>query len=168
MKWSKLLYDIAWAFTVAMILRIVFGVFLGTSFPFVAVMSDSMTHDAHAVQNYYVWMESYGFSRDNMQSFPFSGGFNKGDALVISAPKEVETGDVIVYVNPNLGYAIIHRVINTTATGYITKGDRNPAADPWIVQERWVKGKAVFLVPLVGWVRVLPADIIYSVSGFFG
>ena len=167
MKYSKLLYDIAWAFTVAMILRIVFGFFLGTSFPFVAVMSDSMTHDGHAIQNYYVWMESRGFTRDQLQEFPFSNGFNKGDALIISSPEEVSIGDVVVYVNPDLGYAIIHRVINATSAGYVTKGDRNPAADPWIVQERWLKGKAAFLLPLVGWIRVLPADIIQALGRLF-
>jgi signal peptidase I len=167
MKWSKLLYDIAWAFTVAMILRLVFGFFLGTSFPFVAVMSESMTHDAYVVQNYYVWMESRGFTRDQLQDFPFAGGFSKGDALIIGSPDSIAVGDVVVYVNPDLGYAIIHRVVNVTSAGYVTKGDRNPAPDPWLVQDRWVKGKAAFLLPLVGWIRVLPADIIRAVGGLF-
>ncbi len=165
MKISKTLYDIAWAFTVAMFLRIVFGFVLGTSFPFVAVMSESMVHDAYSVQNYYVWMQDEGFSRESLGEFPFEVGFNKGDALIIGSAKEIEVGDVIVYVNPNLRYAIIHRVIEVTENGYVTKGDRNPAQDPWLVKEEWVKGKAVFLMPLVGWIRVLPTDLIYTVIG---
>ena len=165
MKFSKILYDLAWAFTVAMILRILFGLFLGTSFPFVAVMSSSMTHDAYAVQNYFVWMEGHGFTRQELGDFNFDNGFNKGDALIIGSPQVVDTGDIIVYVNPNLGYAIIHRVINVTENGYITKGDRNPAPDPWIVKTDWVKGKAVLLIPILGWIRVLPSDIIGLFAG---
>lgn len=160
MKFSKTLYDIAWAFTVAMLLRLVFGFFLGTSFPFVAVMSNSMTHDAYAVQNYYVWMRDHDLSRQELDDFPFAGGFNKGDALVIASPKDVQTGDVVVYVNPRLRYAIIHRVVNVTEGGYITKGDRNPAVDPWLVKREWVKGEAALLIPMLGWIRVLPTEII--------
>lgn len=164
MKFSKILYDLAWAFTVAMILRLVFGLFLGTSFPFVAVMSSSMTHDINAVNNYYVWMEQHSFNRDQLSGFPFEYGFNKGDALIIGSPSHVQVGDVVVYLNPDLGYAIIHRVVNITDAGYITKGDRNPAPDPWIVKKTWVKGKAVLLIPLLGWIRVLPSDFIHFVG----
>ena len=70
-------------------------------------------------------------------------------------------GDVILYINPKLGYPIIHRVINVTEEGYITKGDRNPAPDPWIVKKEWIKGKALIVIPLLGWIRVLPTEIIY-------
>ena len=167
MKFSKTLYDIAWAFTVAMILRIIFGFFLGTSFPFVAVMSNSMTHDMYVVQNYYVWMQDHGFSRQSLDEFPLAGGFDKGDALIISSPDNLGVGDIVVYVNPNVGYAIIHRVINVTGDGYITKGDRNPAPDPWIVEEEWIKGKSLFLIPLLGWIRVLPTEVIGGIAGLF-
>ena len=71
----------------------------------------------------------------------------------------------MVYVNPSVGYAIIHRVVNVTDDGYITKGDRNPAADPWVVKEEWIKGKSLFLIPLLGWIRVLPTEIIGAVAG---
>ena len=159
--WKKVVYDVIWALAVATVLRIIFGFFLGTSFPFVAVMSNSMHHDVYAMQNYYVWMEERGFSSDQLASFPFPGGFSKGDALVITSPEDVEVGDVVLYINPELGYPIIHRVINKSSEGYITKGDRNPAPDPWVVRKEWVKGKAAFLVPLVGWIRVVPTELIY-------
>jgi len=158
---KKVAYDVVWALVVAMILRGVFGFLLGTSFPFVAVMSSSMTHDVYAMQNYYVWMLSHGFTEEQLSQFPFPDGFNKGDALVIASPENISVGDVILYVNPELGYPIIHRVINITEEGYITKGDRNPAPDPWIVRPEWVKGKAVLGIPLLGWIRVLPTEIIY-------
>ncbi len=98
MKVRKVLYDIAWAFAVAMIIRLVFGFLLGTSFPFVAVMSSSMTHDQYAVPNYYSWMYDHGFTRQQLDSFPFRDGFNKGDALVIGSPSDIRPGDVIVFV----------------------------------------------------------------------
>ncbi len=161
--WKSVAYDIAWAFAAAMIIRFVFGAFLGTSFPFVAVMSGSMTHDAIAQQNYYVWMTLHGFSMDQIASFPFPDGFSKGDALLVGSPENISVGDVVLYVNPELGYPIIHRVINVTPEGCVTKGDHNPAPDPWVVRRDWIRGKALLLIPLVGWIRVLPTEIIYRV-----
>ncbi len=166
MKLGKMLYDIAWAFTVAMLLRLVFGFLLGTNFPFVAVMSGSMTHDVYTIQNFYVWMNSQGFNDADLKAFPFAKGFDKGDALIIKSAEDASVGDVIVYVNPDLGYAIIHRIIGVNEEGgFVTKGDRNPSPDPWIVKLEWVKGKGLFLVPLVGWIRVLPTEIIYAIVG---
>ena len=158
---KKIAYDIAWAFVVAMLLRAIFGYFLGTSFPFVAVMSNSMVHDSLSVMNYYAWMNAHGFTDEQLANFPLANGFNKGDALIIAKPSNITVGDVIIYVNPKLGFPIIHRVINVTEEGYITKGDHNPVPDPWIVKKEWVKGKAIALIPLVGWIRVLPTEIIY-------
>lgn len=159
----KLLKDLVWAFAVAMILRTAFGFVLGSKYPFVAVMSPSMTHDEHAAQNFYLWMSKHGFDIEEIQGMPFPNGFNKGDAIVIAGAENLSVGDVALYVNPSLGYPIIHRVVNVTDQGYITKGDRNPAADPWTVDPSWVKGKAVLLVPAFGWIRVLPTEAAYLV-----
>ena len=93
MKLGKMLYDIAWAFTVAMLLRLVFGLFLGTNFPFVAVMSGSMTHDAYTIQNFYVWMNNHDFTDEELNDFPFAKGFDKGDALIIKSADVVVIGD---------------------------------------------------------------------------
>ncbi|WP_319643187.1 S24/S26 family peptidase [Methanovulcanius yangii] len=77
-------------------------------------------------------------------------------------------GDVIIF-RPNgddAVHPIIHRAIswyddNTTASGYITKGDNNPSVDqvayyPTLgqiqpVREEWIVGKAIFRIPLVGY-----------------
>jgi signal peptidase len=77
-------------------------------------------------------------------------------------------GDVIIF-RPNGDdsvHPIIHRAIswydvNTTAPGYITKGDNNPTVDqaafyPGIgqiqpVQKEWIVGKALFKIPFVGY-----------------
>ena len=153
--------DLVWAFVVAMLLRATFGYFFGTPIPFVAVMSGSMEHDATAQYNYYSWMTSRGYTIEELENFPFPDGFNKGDALIIVRADDISVGDVLVYVNPELGYPIIHRVINITDEGYVTKGDHNPVQDPWIVKPEWVKGKAVVMAPVIGWVSVLPKEVIY-------
>jgi signal peptidase I len=82
-------------------------------------------------------------------------------------------GDVIIY-KPNGDtsvHPIIHRAVawydNTTNPGYITKGDNNPAIDQdaYIagigaiqpVRKEWIVGKALFAIPLVGY---LPLHIV--------
>lgn len=46
-----------------------------------------------------------------------------------------EDGDVIVFFKPpycgDLRYLIVHRAIEVTEEGFITKGDANPLPDPW-------------------------------------
>lgn len=82
-------------------------------------------------------------------------------------------GDVIIY-KPNGDtsvHPIIHRAIvwydNTSTPGYITKGDNNPTVDQDAyyqgigviqpVQKEWIVGKALFAIPLVGY---LPLHIV--------
>ncbi|MDE4908448.1 S26 family signal peptidase [Methanogenium marinum] len=82
-------------------------------------------------------------------------------------------GDVIIY-KPNGDtsvHPIIHRAVvwyeNTTVPGYITKGDNNQISDQDAyyqgigsiqpVRKEWIVGKALFAVPLVGY---LPLHII--------
>ena len=82
-------------------------------------------------------------------------------------------GDVIIY-KPNGDtsvHPIIHRAIvwydNTTEPGYITKGDNNPTVDQDAyyqgigaiqpVKKEWIVGKALFAIPLVGY---LPLHIL--------
>lgn len=82
-------------------------------------------------------------------------------------------GDVIIY-KPNgdtTVHPIIHRAVvwydNTTTPGYITKGDNNPTVDQDAyyqgigtiqpVKKEWIVGKALFAIPLVGY---LPLHIV--------
>ncbi|MBR9681613.1 MAG: signal peptidase I [Candidatus Altiarchaeota archaeon] len=164
---NKLVKDLIWAFSVAMILRFAFGFILGSQYPFVAVMSPSMTHDDVATNNHYIWMAKHGFTTQDIQDLPFHNGFNKGDALILAGAKDVSIGDVVLYINPNLEYPIIHRVVNITEEGYITKGDRNAAPDPWVIKPTWLKGKALFLIPALGWIRVLPTELLYRISNTY-
>ncbi len=164
---KKLIKDLAWAFCVAMALRLIFGFVLGSRYPFVAVMSASMTHDDSAPNNYYLWMAKHGFTAQDIADMPFPNGFNKGDALILAGTKHVAVGDVVLYINPELGYPIIHRVVNITDDGYVIKGDRNPAQDPWVVKQEWLKGRAILRIPLLGWIRVVPTELVYRFSNTY-
>jgi len=82
-------------------------------------------------------------------------------------------GDVIIY-KPNGDtsvHPIIHRAVvwyeNSSTPGYVTKGDNNPTVDQDAyyqgigviqpVQKEWIVGKALFAIPLVGY---LPLHIV--------
>ena len=142
---------------------------LGNSTPLVAVMSTSMVHDWTTPKVYTEWMITNGIYSDKMDSFPFKNGFNKGDVLMIAAakaPEGIKVGDVIVF-NADRKYPIIHRVIAILpASGgeaggyyYMTKGDHNPVPDSWITTYNEIEGKAVFRVPYIGFIKVVPVEI---------
>jgi signal peptidase I len=126
------------------------GFLFGAGLPVVAVVSSSMDHDAIdgsicgiAVIEYTDdfdtywntcggWYEQRGITKEQFSEYPFRGGFNKGDIMVILGPKrsEPELGDVLVF-EAQQQYPIIHRIVAITNTSagpvYATKGDHNPA-----------------------------------------
>ncbi len=153
------------------------GFLLGTGFPVVAVVSGSMEHDGGfddwwQSQAYCSnsctqeqWYASYGITKEQFQEFPFKNGFNKGDIMVLVGvePKNIKIGDVIVYMNSE---PIIHRVVKIDST-IQTKGDHNP--DSGIIdkniQDNAIIGKAVFKIPLVGWIKIA---FVESINLFMG
>lgn len=158
------------------------GLLLGTSFPVVAVVSGSMEHDgsfeewwqspAHCDGSFCTqeeWYKEYGISAEEFQSYPFKNGFNKGDIMVLKGeePKNIKSGDVIVFLSRQGPDPIIHRVVAVTgdeSTGFVyqTKGDHNSDSgdiDMDIPQEA-VIGKAIFRIPLLGWIKILFVDFI--------
>lgn len=66
-----------------------------------------------------------------------------GDAVIIfNTPYEdLNIGDVIVYISNEDGKMIIHRIIDKTEEGFITKGDNNNDADIQIVTKDAYQGK---------------------------
>jgi len=82
-----------------------------------------------------------------------------GDLVVIQGVpiSDVHVGDIIVYGPPCslTGSSVIHRVINDTSQGLVTKGDNNPdtdiaegiAATP--ITSQCLEGKVVFVIPYV-------------------
>ena len=90
--------------------------------------------------------------------------FNPGDVLIIRAvnPKSIRVGDIIAFdvvtydieSGPivRLPMIVVHRVIDIVEKNGVlyfkTKGDNNPAPDPWYVPEGGVVGVAEKLISL--------------------
>ena len=82
-----------------------------------------------------------------------------GDLVVIqSVPiDQIHVGDIIVYNGhcSALGESVVHRVVNITAQGLITKGDNNARTDQEFgiaispITSQCLEGKAVFVIPYV-------------------
>ncbi len=83
-----------------------------------------------------------------------------GDLVVLqSVPiSDVHVGDIIVYGSPcsTFGESVVHRVVNITSAGLITKGDNNQQPDQTLQQialspitQQCLEGKVVFIIPYV-------------------
>lgn len=140
----------------AYLLNFGLGLVLGTDLPIVAVVSDSMTHDSTITVRHYEYLEeNFGYTREEIDSWPISGGFLRGDALVVVGVKteDLKPGDVIVYSIEGQRTPVVHRIVKIDGKKIITKGDRNPSTDPW--EPSRIHGKVVAVVPFLGWPKVL-------------
>jgi signal peptidase I len=153
------------------------GLLLGTSYPIVAVVSSSMEHDGSFEQ---WWSRAqcctdagcskrvsqgelypqYGITPEDFQTYPFSNGFDKGDIMILTSPKELAIGDILVFWADARKEPIIHRIIQVRGTGdtkvYKTKGDHNCGSATFehaIGPDRML-GKALLRVPFLGWIKI--------------
>ena len=104
-------------------------------------------------------------------NFYLKDGFNKGDIIMLKGlePSDVKTGDVIVYMSKTARYPIIHRVVsikqeNNETFSFLTKGDHNNAADS-AVEQNQIIGRAVFRIPLLGWIKIGAVDLLNFFKG---
>lgn len=83
-----------------------------------------------------------------------------GDLVVIQkvAISQIHVGDIIVYngLCSTGGESVVHRVIQITSSGLITKGDNNPEPDQYLneiakgpIVQQCLEGKVVFIIPYV-------------------
>ncbi len=108
------------------------GIILGTGFPVVAVVSESMEHGLHDGEicgqdyDYFPngfdnWWQVCGYwyqdsdidiTKEQFEEFPLHNGFNKGDIIVLWRANEenIEVGDILVYQSTK-SQPIIHRVV---------------------------------------------------------
>ena len=122
----------------------VLGLTLGTAFPVVAVVSESMEHGLHngeiCGQSYDSfpggfdnWWEVCGswytdeeidISKEEFLDFPLHNGFNKGDIIVLwrANTQNIEVGNVLVFQSTK-SHPIIHRVVNTWTTENSVTGE---------------------------------------------
>src|SRR3989344_8040431 len=102
---------------------------LQTDFPVVAVVSKSMEH-AQPQDTFTPHFEGKNFTAEQIKNLPFDDGIRMGDIVVVRGVplNEIKVGDVIVYKFPGRE-PIIHRVVEITEDGLITKGDNNRNID---------------------------------------
>ena len=158
------------------------GFLLSTSHPVVAVVSESMEHNA----NFDFWWEksekwytSNNIQKDEFIIFPLKNGFNKGDIMVLKGknPENIRVGDIIVFWSARKD-PIIHRVVNKWRENNIyyfqTKGDNyktNPASisnmllDETRISQGQVVGNAVLRIPFLGYIKIEFVDIIGFLRG---
>ncbi|MEM4485133.1 MAG: signal peptidase I [Sulfolobales archaeon] len=73
--------------------------------------------------------------------------------LRIRNPSEVNIGDVIAFWYEK--QVLIHRVINITGDGFVTKGDAVSSPDPFEVKTNHLIGRVVGSIPKIGWVAII-------------
>jgi len=144
----------------AYLLNFGLGLALGTPLPVVAVVSDSMTHDATTPIRHYQFLENLGYSKEEIDSWPITGGFLRGDALVVVGvkPEDLKVGDVIVFQIEGQSTPVVHRIVKIENGQIITKGDHNPTYDPW--RPKKIYGKVVTVIPLLGWPKLVLTQLV--------
>ncbi len=150
------------------------GLILGTSYPIVAVVSSSMEHDgsfnewwnsaAYCANGNCLqkeWYSEYSITEKQFKGFSYVNGFNKGDIMVLlgKSPEKIKIGDIIVFKSI-ANDPIIHRVVKKSKEDskyyFQTKGDHNPKSISFEtkIPEGIIVGKAVFKIPLMGYVKI--------------
>ncbi len=88
-------------------------------------------------------------------------GIKVGDMVIIAKinPDLLKEGDIAAYHNPDMSIPTVHRIVDIEPdegqTEYIFKGDANQAPDVKPVQPQQIIGKAVLVVPKIGWFTIL-------------
>lgn len=169
--WHFLWHEDTWlSFVVDAVLIIIIGKFilypliglaLGTSFPLVAVVSDSMDHNGADFDAWWTANEnkyaSFNITKSDFKDYSMSNGFEKGDLMIVVHKDSYDPGDVIVYSVSERNYPIIHRVIRASSQDYSTLGDANSGQINFerSVHSGSIHGKVVLRLPYLGWVKVL-------------
>jgi len=147
------------------------GLVLQTTHPVVAVVSSSMEHDSSFDEWWTknnAWYEANGITKEDFNTYIMKNGFNKGDIIFLKSAKEIKIGDIIVFKG-NSANPIIHRVVKITNNIYQTKGDNNKDSFAQLGETQITKndviGKALFEVPLLGWIKIWFTELINLLGG---
>ena len=150
------------------------GFLLTTSHPVVAVVSESMEHnmkfDEWWEENKEWYIEN-GISLEDFETFSLKNGFDKGDIMILIGKdvEDIKIGDIIVF-RSNRKDPVIHRVVkkmqDSDEISFQTKGDNNKDSiknsflDETNLREDVILGKAVFRVPLLGYIKIWFVDLL--------
>ena len=172
-------------FAIKFIVYPLLGLLFGTSFPIVAVISESMEHGLHngilcgqrfesfpySFDNYWnvcgYWYEDRGIDKEQFQSFPFQDGFDKGDVIILWRANNLKVGDILVF-QADRPQPIIHRIVHIGEEdgkpSYQTKGDHNIQSYPFEsdITPDALFGKAVFRIPYLGYVKIWFVEILQA------
>ena len=154
------------------------GYVFKTTHPVVAVVSESMEHNGNFDdwwKRQGSWYVQNGISKEEFMKFSLTGGFNKGDIMILYGKKhgEINVGDIIVFWSAKKE-PIIHRVVKKWSEGsdlyFATKGDHNPnqikmsTLDETKISADQIIGNAVVRIPLLGYIKIW----FVAILGLFG
>ncbi len=183
--WSFLKKDSWQSWLVSLILVVLlikFVIFPALSFitssslPLVVVESCSMYHDSRFDgwwDKNAEWYELKGITKSEFEYFAYKNGVNKGDIIFVWGRSEYKVGDIVIF-DPNpeaiAKNPIIHRAVSKNPIS--TKGDNNPEQlsldnnikriDETSIPEERIIGKAVFKIPLLGWIKLIFFELLKS------
>ena len=168
-------------FIIAYSFNLFLGFALNTETPVVAVFSCSMAHNTYnnwfcpplrsdevcgkSINDYDTtnfddywklcggWYESKNISKEEFSSFIFNEGLEVGDMIIVLNKKEFKTGDIAIFSTDIRRYPIIHRIYDNDGNMLLTKGDNNGSPDTFTKTK--IFGKAIFKIPLLGWVKII-------------
>jgi hypothetical protein len=105
--------------------------------------------------------QQFNITEQQFLQFPFHDGLDIGDMPVVEKSNAYKVGEIIVY-DAGEAAPIIHRVVEINADStYQTKGDHNMGQNPYehSVKPSQIAGKVVFVVPKLGYFRVLVSRV---------
>ncbi len=136
----------------------------GSTLPIVIVESCSMYHDEAGFEGTFTKPDvynDYNLGLEDTEDWIFPNGLKKGDIIFVVGPKNIEIGDIIIFIG-NARHPIIHRVMDDTEP-YATKGDNYKTNSQQLASEKQIYdeqliGKAVFRIPYLGWIKLIFFD----------
>ncbi len=123
------------------------------------------------------WYENIEITKQEFENFPMKDGFSKGDIIIVWGRFKPKIGDIIIFkANPEsrAPRPIIHRIVKIENGIIQTKGDHNERqlllSDPGQTDETTIKqdqiiGKAVFKIPLLGYVKIWAVELWQKIFG---
>lgn len=85
-----------------------------------------------------------------MESSDMEPTLTHGDVVVITEKSQYELGEVISYIKSD--EVVVHRIVGTNDSGYITQGDANEDTDETLLTAPEILGGAVMYLPSFSWI----------------
>jgi len=77
-----------------------------------------------------------GSFRFQASGFSMSPFIQDGDTLTITpAPAQLRPGDVVAFRQPSTNRLLVHRIVQVSAQGFLTKGDNSTGTDGFVERE---------------------------------